>query len=114
MNCKLANCSQVQDFRRNMLDVCENAVNERTSDEATMVLYNYPPNLVAMGGNNEIDGVDIINVTVCCFNTAGKQLQTILKVGISQHHFSLHCYCGELPCLYKIYTICLLPMSVCG
>ena len=64
-----------------MLDVCENAVQERTSSDNAMVLYNYPPNLVAIGNSNEeIDGVDIINVVVCCFNTDGKQLQTTLKV----------------------------------
>jgi len=65
-----------------MLDVCEPAVNERTSSDRNMVLYNYPPNLEAMGGANQIDGVDIINVVVCCYNTDGKQVQTTLKVRV--------------------------------
>lgn len=41
---------QVQDFRRNVLNVCELAVNERTFSNTAMVKYCYPPVLVSPDG----------------------------------------------------------------
>ena len=41
---------QVQDFRRNILNACELAVIERTTDDMAMVKYSYPPNLVSSDG----------------------------------------------------------------
>lgn len=72
---------QVQDFRRNVLDVCESAVNERTSSDQSMVLYNYPPALVPVGSaSNQIDGVELIEAEVSFYSSDGKQLKTTLKV----------------------------------
>ena len=73
--------SQVQDFRRNVLDVCESSVKERTSSDLTMVLYNYPPNLVPAGGVDQINDVELIETEVSYYSSDGKQLSTTLKVG---------------------------------
>ena len=73
---------QVQDFRRNVLNVCETAVMERTSSDMSMVLYNYPPKLCAVGDIDEEE--DLIDINVCCYSSDGKPLQTTLKV----------CVCG--------------------
>lgn len=62
-----------------MLDVCENAVNERTSSDRAMVMYNYPPNVLAVY-DHQLEGVEIIEVNVCCYSSDGKPLQTTLKV----------------------------------
>ena len=41
---------QVQDFRRNVLNICELAINERTTSDTAMVKYCYPPDLVSPDG----------------------------------------------------------------
>ena len=70
---------QVQDFRSNILSVCEDAMSERTASERSMVLYSYPPNL-GEAGQGEIDGVEIIEVDVCFTTSDGKLLKTLLNV----------------------------------
>ncbi len=46
-----------------------------------MVMYNYPPNLVALSGVNQIDGLELIEADVSYYSSDGKQLKTTLKVG---------------------------------
>lgn len=71
----------MQDFRRNVLDVCESSVKQRTSSERSMVLYNYPPNLVTHGGVlDEVDGAELIEADISFYSSDGKQLKTTLKV----------------------------------
>ena len=54
---------------------------ERTSSDRSMVMYNYPPNLVALSGVNQIDGLELIEADVSYYSSDGKQLKTTLKVG---------------------------------
>ena len=72
--------AQVQDFRRNILSVCEDAVMERTASDRSMVLYSYPPNL-GEAGRDEIDGVELIEVDVCFTTSDGRLCKTLLNVG---------------------------------
>ena len=71
--------TQVQDFRRNILSVCEDAVMERTASDRSMVLYSYPANL-GETGRDEINGVEIIEVDVCFTTSDGKLYKTLLHV----------------------------------
>lgn len=70
---------QVQDFRRNCLSMCESAVNERNATDRSAVLYNYPPNLLATG-DDEIDGIELIEVDVCYSTSDGKLTKVPIKV----------------------------------
>ena len=57
-------------------------MSERTSTEHSMVLYNYPPALVPVGGGvDQIDGMELIEADVSFYSSDGKQLKTTLKVG---------------------------------
>lgn len=77
---------QVQDFRRNVLDICESSVKKRTSSDLALVLYNYPPNLVAVG-TLKLDEVELIEADISFYSSDGKQLKTTLKV---DHAFPLY------------------------
>lgn len=45
-----------------------------------MVLYNYPPSLVPVGGGvDQIDGMELIEADVSFYSSDGKQLKTTLK-----------------------------------
>lgn len=49
-----------------------------------MVLYNYPPALVPVGGGvDQIDGIELIEADVSFYSTDGKQLKTTLKVSFT-------------------------------
>ena len=93
--------AQVQDFRRNVLDVCESSVKQRTSSDRSMVLYNYPPNLVLRSGG--LDEVELIEADISFYSSDGKQLKTTLKVrgrefAACQLHTYVHMQCM---CRYK-------------
>ena len=77
--CDVTPFAQVQDFRRNILSVCEDAVMERTASDRSMVLYSYPPNL-GEAGRDEIDGVELIEVDVCYTTSDGRLNKTLLNV----------------------------------
>jgi hypothetical protein len=66
-----------------MLEICESSVKKRTSSDQSLVLYNYPPKLVALGTYDQIDGMELIEADVSFYSSDGKQLKTVLKVGAS-------------------------------
>ena len=72
----------MQDFRRNVLGVCEMAVRERTSSDTSMVMYNYPSNLSTAGDSKKIEGMEVIEIDVCCYSSDGKSQHTTLRVCI--------------------------------
>lgn len=72
----------MQDFRRNVLDVCESSVKQRTSSDRSIVLYNYPPKLVPLGTLDHVDGMELIEADISFYSSDGKQLKTTLKVSL--------------------------------
>ena len=95
--CDIIVTLQVQDFRRNILSVCEDAVEERTASDRSMVLYSYPPNL-GEAGRDEIDGVELIEVDVCFTTSDGRLCKTLLNVH------------ADTVCLYPSYSTTVEPL----
>lgn len=65
-----------------MLEICESSVKERTSSDLSLVLYNYPPQLVALGTLDQVDCMELIEADISFYSSDGKQLRTTLKVGV--------------------------------
>ena len=70
-------------------------MNERNANDRTTVLYNYPPNLLA-SGDDEIDGIELIEVDICYSTSDGKLTKVPLKV-----------------CLYVLAYICSFVLYMC-
>lgn len=64
-----------------MLEICESVVKQRTSSDLSLVLYNYPPKLGALGTQSQIDGMELIEADISFYSSDGKQLRVLLKVG---------------------------------
>jgi len=67
---------EVQDFRRNILTVCEQAVQDRTSSDQEAVHYHYPPRLV----KDEGEQVQAITVDIFYVTSDGKSVKATLPV----------------------------------
>lgn len=80
--------AEVQDCRRHLLDVCEEAVNERQKTQASLIRYSYSAVLVGEqdpGVSHYIAGhsKQYMDVLVCYFGTRGQ----VINMYCTCHHY---------------------------